>query len=151
MQVRYEGTVNTETVIQFMTDGILLREVAQDFLLLNYSCIIVDEAHERSLNTDILIGLLSRIVRLRRQLSLEKNEIRLPIGKVVNHVFVSSLQLERKHMIKVISAIISYPFILPDAHASIATESHCYVCYDARSRFHSKYTLVFNSTSAFGN
>ncbi len=39
-----------------MTDGILLREAQSDFLLRKYSCLIIDEAHERSLNTDLLIG-----------------------------------------------------------------------------------------------
>jgi ATP-dependent RNA helicase DHX37/DHR1 len=57
-----------------MTDGVLLKEISLDFLLKDYSCIIVDEAHERSLNTDILIGLLSRIVRLRAKLALESSE-----------------------------------------------------------------------------
>jgi ATP-dependent RNA helicase DHX37/DHR1 len=56
-----------------MTDGVLLREVAQDLLLNNYSAIIVDEAHERSVNTDVLIGVLSRIVKLRREMSQEKD------------------------------------------------------------------------------
>jgi ATP-dependent RNA helicase DHX37/DHR1 len=45
-----------------MTDGILLREIEADSLLLKYSVIIIDEAHERSVNTDILISLLSRII-----------------------------------------------------------------------------------------
>ena len=42
--------------MKFMTDGILLREVQEDFLLRRYSCLVVDEAHERSLNTDLIIG-----------------------------------------------------------------------------------------------
>ena len=67
MVIRYEGTVTPDTKIKFMTDGVLLREVEKDFLLSKYSVIIIDEAHERSVFTDILIGLLSRIVPLRHR------------------------------------------------------------------------------------
>lgn len=56
-----------------MTDGVLLREVALDLLLTKYSAVIVDEAHERSVNTDVLIGVLSRVVKLRREMSTEKD------------------------------------------------------------------------------
>ena len=66
-QIRYEGNVTDQTRIKFMTDGVLLREVEKDFLLTKYSVIIIDEAHERSVFTDILIGLLSRIVPLRHK------------------------------------------------------------------------------------
>ena len=52
-----------------MTDGVLLKEISGDFLLTNYSCLVIDEAHERSLNTDILIGLLSRVVKLRHRIA----------------------------------------------------------------------------------
>ncbi|GAB4819939.1 hypothetical protein N2152v2_006985 [Parachlorella kessleri] len=72
-QVRYDKRVGGETAIKFMTDGILLRELQSDFLLRRYSAIVIDEAHERSLNTDILLGMLSRIVRLRRQLSAARD------------------------------------------------------------------------------
>lgn len=64
-QVRFSGNVTSDTQIKFMTDGVLLRECQQDFLLSKYSVIIVDEAHERSVFSDILIGLLSRIVPMR--------------------------------------------------------------------------------------
>lgn len=64
-QIRYEGNVSPETKIKFMTDGVLLKEIQKDFLLTKYKVIIIDEAHERSVYTDILIGLLSRIVPLR--------------------------------------------------------------------------------------
>ncbi|KAF8176995.1 P-loop containing nucleoside triphosphate hydrolase protein [Pholiota molesta] len=56
-QIRYDATVSSATSIKFMTDGVLLRELATDFLLTKYSVIIVDEAHERSINTDILLNL----------------------------------------------------------------------------------------------
>ena len=52
-----------------MTDGILLQEIKRDFLLRKYSVIILDEAHERNLNTDLLVGLLSRALPLRNALA----------------------------------------------------------------------------------
>jgi len=65
-QIRYDKKfVSPNTVIKLMTDGIMLKELELDSLLEKYSVIIIDEAHERSINTDILISLLSRIVRLR--------------------------------------------------------------------------------------
>lgn len=63
--IRFEGNVTAATRIKFMTDGVLLKEIENDFVLAKYSVIILDEAHERSVYTDILVGLLSRIVRLR--------------------------------------------------------------------------------------
>lgn len=71
-QVRYDTTVGRGTKIKFMTDGILLREISHDFALSKYSAIVLDEAHERSVNTDILIGMLSRIIPLRHDLSKEE-------------------------------------------------------------------------------
>lgn len=64
-QIRYEGNYSPNTKLKFMTDGVLLKEVQTDFMLTKYSALIIDEAHERSVYTDILIGLLSRIVPLR--------------------------------------------------------------------------------------
>lgn len=49
------------TIIKYMTDGILLRESLRDPDLDNYSAVIMDEAHERSLNTDVLFGLLREV------------------------------------------------------------------------------------------
>lgn len=65
--IRYEGNVTSDTKIKFVTDGVLLREIQENFLLTDYSVIIIDEAHERSVFSDILMGILSRIVALRRK------------------------------------------------------------------------------------
>lgn len=66
-QIRFDAAVKDTTRIKFVTDGVLLRELSTDFTLSKYSVVIVDEAHERSANTDILIGILSRIVKMRRE------------------------------------------------------------------------------------
>ncbi|KAJ4969028.1 hypothetical protein NE237_015729 [Protea cynaroides] len=73
-QVRHDKRIGDNCSIKFMTDGILLREVQSDFLLRKYTVIVLDEAHERSLNTDILIGMLSRIVQTRQRLYEEQQE-----------------------------------------------------------------------------
>ncbi|OEJ80319.1 putative ATP-dependent RNA helicase DHR1 [Hanseniaspora osmophila] len=64
-QIRFDTTVDESTRMKFMTDGVLLREMMTDFKLSKYSAVIIDEAHERNINTDILIGMLSRCVKLR--------------------------------------------------------------------------------------
>lgn len=75
-QVRFDSSVSSQTAIKFMTDGILLRELSQDLMLSKYSVIVIDEAHERSINTDVLIGMLSRIVPLRLKLSKDDASIK---------------------------------------------------------------------------
>lgn len=75
-QIRFEGTVKRQTAIKFMTDGVLLREAGEDIALRKYSAIVIDEAHERSVNTDILIGMLSRVVRLRAEMAEEDPKVK---------------------------------------------------------------------------
>lgn len=81
-QIRFDTSTNAKTAIKFMTDGVLLREITQDFVLTKYSAIVIDEAHERSVNTDILIGMLSRIVNLRAQMAKEDPKIK-PLKLVI--------------------------------------------------------------------
>ena len=81
-QIRFDSSVSSKTAIKFMTDGILIREIANDFALLKYSVIIIDEAHERSANTDILIGMVSRIVDLRASMNKEDTQIK-PLKLVI--------------------------------------------------------------------
>ncbi|KAK2749682.1 DEAH-box RNA helicase prp16 [Myotisia sp. PD_48] len=68
--IRFEDCTSDETIIKYMTDGVLLRESLAQPDLDKYSCIIMDEAHERALNTDVLMGLIKKILARRRDLKL---------------------------------------------------------------------------------
>ncbi|XP_072999802.1 probable pre-mRNA-splicing factor ATP-dependent RNA helicase DEAH9 isoform X2 [Typha latifolia] len=69
--IRFDDQTNPGiTLIKFLTDGVLLREMMDDPLLTKYSVIMVDEAHERSLSTDMLLGLLKKIQRRRSELRI---------------------------------------------------------------------------------
>lgn len=68
--IRFEDCTSKETSIKYMTDGVLLRESLTNADLDQYSCIIMDEAHERALNTDVLMGLIKKVLARRRDLKL---------------------------------------------------------------------------------
>ena len=58
--VRFDDRTSQKTVIKYLTDGMLLRELLSDPLLMKYSVVILDEAHERTMRTDILFGMVKR-------------------------------------------------------------------------------------------
>ncbi|HTX00427.1 MAG TPA: DEAD/DEAH box helicase, partial [Acidimicrobiales bacterium] len=68
--VRFSDTVSETTLIKVMTDGILLAEIRRDRLLSAYDTVIVDEAHERSLNIDFLLGYLTQLLPRRPELKV---------------------------------------------------------------------------------
>ncbi|CAI7721214.1 pre-mRNA-splicing factor ATP-dependent RNA helicase PRP16, putative [Plasmodium vivax] len=68
--IRFEDNTTKDTKIRYVTDGILLRETLTDKDLDKYSVIIMDEAHERSINTDVLLGILKNICLKRNDLKL---------------------------------------------------------------------------------
>ena len=69
-QVRFNDQSSLQTSVKLMTDGILLAEIPYDRLLRNYDTIIIDEAHERSLNIDFLLGYLKEILPERPDLKV---------------------------------------------------------------------------------
>ncbi|CAI0450527.1 unnamed protein product [Linum tenue] len=68
--IRFEDVTGKNTIIKYMTDGVLLRETLKDAELDKYRVIVMDEAHERSLNTDVLFGILKKVVAQRRDFKL---------------------------------------------------------------------------------
>lgn len=80
-QVRFEDRTTPETVLKFMTDGILLAELRHDPLFRQYDCLIIDEAHERTLNIDFLLGLLRNILQKRHDLKVAISSATLDVEK----------------------------------------------------------------------
>jgi pre-mRNA-splicing factor ATP-dependent RNA helicase DHX15/PRP43 len=68
--IRFEDVSNPNTILRFMTDGMLLREAMNDPTMSRYSCIVLDEAHERTLSTDVLMGLLKEVMIKRPDLKV---------------------------------------------------------------------------------
>jgi ATP-dependent RNA helicase DHX8/PRP22 len=68
--IRFEDCTSPETIIKYMTDGMLLRECLIDADLNGYSLVMLDEAHERTIHTDVLFGLLKSAVKKRPDLKV---------------------------------------------------------------------------------
>jgi pre-mRNA-splicing factor ATP-dependent RNA helicase DHX15/PRP43 len=68
--IRFEDKTGPRTMLKYMTDGMLLREAMHDHMMSRYSCIILDEAHERTLATDILMALLKQLAKRRPDLKI---------------------------------------------------------------------------------
>ena len=64
--IRFDDNISDKTVIQFITDGILIKKCIKDPYLFQYQVVILDQAHERSLNTDILFALVKKAVIYRK-------------------------------------------------------------------------------------
>ncbi|MFJ6026191.1 ATP-dependent RNA helicase HrpA [Pseudarthrobacter sp. NPDC092424] len=84
-QVRFTGEVSKATKVKLMTDGILLAEIQRDKLLRKYNAIIIDEAHERSLNIDFILGYLKRILPQRPDLKIIITSATIDPERFANH------------------------------------------------------------------
>ena len=84
-QVRFTEQVGEQTYLKFMTDGILLSEIQSDPWLSKYDTLIIDEAHERSLNIDFLLGFLKKLIQKRKNLKLIITSATIDTGRFSKH------------------------------------------------------------------
>ncbi|KAI3963794.1 hypothetical protein MKW98_029904 [Papaver atlanticum] len=85
--IRFEDRTGSDTVIKYMTDGTLLREIMVDENLSQYSVIMLDEAHERTIHTDVLFGLLKQLTKRRPDLRLIVTSATLEAEKFSEYFF----------------------------------------------------------------
>lgn len=81
--IRFDEHCSSNTKIKFITDGMLVRELMSDELLSNYGVVIIDEAHERTLRTDVLLASLKQILRQRNSPSLGHGQPQDPLKVVI--------------------------------------------------------------------
>ena len=84
-KVRFNDQISDDTQIKLMTDGILLAEIQNDRFLNQYSCLIIDEAHERSLNNDFILGYLKQLLPRRRDLKLIITSATIDVERFSKH------------------------------------------------------------------
>ncbi len=84
-EVRFAKQLGEDTLVKFMTDGILLAEMAHDRWLSHYDTLIIDEAHERSLNIDFLLGYLKGLLRRRPDLKLIVTSATIDTARFAEH------------------------------------------------------------------
>jgi len=84
-KVRFTGEVRQETYIKLMTDGILLAEMQRDHFLNHYDTLIIDEAHERNLNIDFILGYLKTLLPKRRDLKLIVTSATIDTKRFADH------------------------------------------------------------------
>ncbi|MEO5345480.1 MAG: ATP-dependent RNA helicase HrpA [Magnetococcus sp. YQC-9] len=84
-KIRFNDHTAPETLVKIMTDGILLAEIQSDRLLSRYAALVVDEAHERSLNIDFLLGLIKQILTRRPEFKLIISSATLDADKFSRH------------------------------------------------------------------
>jgi len=89
--IRFEDQTGPETLIKYQTDGMLLREVLSDPDVTKYSVIMLDEAHERTISTDVLFGLLKKSVKVRPELKLIVTSATLDAEKFSSYFFNSHI------------------------------------------------------------
>src|SRR5213076_217869 len=83
--VRFSDRSSEDTLVRLMTDGLLLAEIHRDPLLRRYDTVIVDEAHERSLNIDFLLGYLARILPRRPDLKVIVTSATIDADRFAQH------------------------------------------------------------------
>lgn len=109
--VRFEDVTSLQTRIKYLTDGMMVREAMTDEILSDYSVVILDEAHERSVQTDVLLGVARRAQNLRKLKNLPPLKLlvmsaTMDVDKFAKYFQAPAVYLEgRQHPVKIYHAV----------------------------------------------
>ncbi len=146
-QIRFTATVSQSTQLKLMTDGILLAEIGHDRLLRRYDTIIIDEAHERSLNIDLLLGYLKQLLPRRPDLKVVITSATIDTARFSAH-FDDAPIVEvsgRTYPVEIRYAPPGDEDDLPQAIVAAIRDLPCRIVhYDTVSRFQPGYYLIEN-------
>jgi ATP-dependent RNA helicase DHX33 len=130
-QVRFDERVSAHTRIRFLTDGMLVRALLADPLLSAYAVVVVDEAHERTLRTDLLVANLKTILKVRNAVPAgAKGKARAPPNPL--KVVIMSATLDADKFSAFFDGCLLFLFFLPD-HPSLTPPAarRCCTCAGA--------------------
>jgi HrpA-like RNA helicase len=123
-KMRFEDKTDASTKIKIMTDGILLQEMKLDPWLSKYSVLMVDEAHERSLNIDFILGLLKRVIQ-------ERSDFKVIVSSATINTELFSTYFDDCPVVKIDAitypvTVIYDPPVIPPSGGSLAAEEALY-------------------------
>lgn len=110
-RVRFEDMTSPQTRIKYLTDGMMIREAMTDQVLSDYSVIVLDEAHERSVQTDVLLGVAKRAQHLRKLKNLTGLKLivmsaTMDVDKFVKYFDAPVIYLEgRQHPVRIFNSL----------------------------------------------
>lgn len=118
-KMRFEDRTGPATQLKIMTDGILLQEIKLDYELRQYGVIIVDEAHERSLNIDFILGLLKRVLRSRPEFRVIVSSATIN-AEIFSEYFDSCPIVRIETQVYPVQVVYDPPAVEQDAEALVA-------------------------------
>jgi ATP-dependent RNA helicase DHX8/PRP22 len=124
--IRFDDCTSPQTVIKYMTDGMLLRECLLDEDLPQYSVVILDEAHERTIHTDVLFGLMKEVVKKRPDFRLIVTSATLDVEKFSSYFFNAAICQIPGRTCAPSPKTVAYP-LPPSSHACKCTTKHSHL------------------------